>query len=217
MRQRKLKWAEDYLKKTTFLVRDFPSYLAKNALLELEIGCGKGTFLVKKAELNPKINYLGVDIQSSCLAQAIKKAELAELDNLHFALINAESLLEKFGANRFQSIYLNFSDPWPKARHEKRRLTNPKFLEIYYQLLLPGGEIIFKTDNQSLFDYSALTFKASALKIISAESDYQASSDEIISEYEEKFRNKGQQIARIIAKKEKEGVINVRTRTEKTG
>jgi len=200
MRQRKLKWSEDFLATSPLILREEPFNLPKP--LELEIGCGKGDFLKEKATLNPDINFLGIDIQGSCLAIAGKKASDAELSNVHFALLKAELLKEKFPPLTFKNIYLNFSDPWPKARHEKRRLTNPKYLDLYYDLLENGGIITFKSDNVDLFAYSVETFKNSKFKVLKVEDSYQPDSGEPLSEYEKKFRSLGQSIGRIIATKE---------------
>lgn len=201
MRQRKLKWVDEYLATTKYLIHDGKLDFDQSKPLEIEIGCGKGAFIYKKALSNQDINYLGIDIQASVLGIATKKCETEQLENVRFGLIHAEHLLDIFGEESFNTIYLNFSDPWPKARHEKRRLTNPKFLEMYAKLLKKNGLIIFKSDNVGLFEYSKETFKNSGFRIESIEDAYQLSENEIISEYETKFRGLGQNIGRIIARK----------------
>ena len=200
MRQRKLKWSEDFLATSPLMIREYPVNLSKP--LELEIGCGKGDFLKEKARLNPNTHFIGIDVQGSCLAIAMKKASEAELGNINFALLKAELLSEKFPKETFKAIYLNFSDPWPKARHEKRRLTSPKYLDMYYELLEKGGTITFKSDNVGLFAYSKETFRNSKFKVVSMEDAYQPSENEPLSEYEKKFRSLGQDIGRIIVIKE---------------
>lgn len=197
MRQRNLKWAKDFLATTPLLVKEFPHEFKEP--IEIEIGCGKGDFIKDKAKLNPDVNFFGIDVQGSCLAIAIKKATEEGLNNVSYALLNAEKLGEYFKPNTFQAIYLNFSDPWPKARHEKRRLTSPRYLEMFYNLLKEGGNITFKSDNVGLFAYSCATFKASKFIDVTIEEDYELTENEPISEYEKKFRALGTKIGRIKA------------------
>ncbi len=199
MRQRKLAWADEFLENSPLLIKDYPIKLSKNSKNELEIGCGKGNFITKKALNNQTINYYAIEIQKSCLAIAIKKATDLEIENIKFCYFNAKDLLDHF-TGKFDTIYLNFSDPWPKARHEKRRLTSPNYLKIYNLLLNKDGRIIFKSDNDSLYEYSSTTLPMD-FDIISNEENYELTENEIISEYEEKFRKQGNHIHRIIAKR----------------
>ncbi len=205
MRQRKLKWAEDFLKSSDLIVKDFPCDLSKkfpvNQPIELEIGCGKGVFILKKALANPNINYIGIDIQSSILAIAAKKIEENGLSNVRFAFLNASTLSQAI-INKVSFIYLNFSDPWPKAKHAKRRLTSPLFLQEYDKILEKDGLIVFRTDNQGLYEYSSEVFAASSFKVLENVPNCPLNDGDIISEYETKFRELGQPINKIVVQKE---------------
>jgi len=195
MRQRKLKWADEYIANTPYLVRDFPIIL--NGEEELEIGVGKGRFIRELAKANPNKSYYGLEIQFSCLAVACKKSAEEEIKNVKFCFLNARQL-EEHVEGYFNIIYLNFSDPWPKARHENRRLTSPSFLNIYSKLLKSGGRIIFRTDNKDLFDYSVECLRNHEdYKVIEIKENFKLEENEIISEYEEKFRGLGNPIYKI--------------------
>jgi len=196
MRQRKLKWADEYLATTPYIVREYPVKLTGNE--ELEIGCGKGKFIRDKAKASPDNFFYGLEIQSSCLAISCKKAAEEELGNVKFCYLNAMKLRESFDGY-FKNIYLNFSDPWPKAKHEKRRLTSFIFRPIYASLLQSGGKVIFRTDNKGLFDYSVEQFKEDEnFKILEINYDTKLVEGEIISEYETKFRNLGNPIYKLL-------------------
>lgn len=206
MRQRKLKWADPYLESSPIVLKQNPVNLQKefnNAnKIEVEIGCGKGMFIISKAKANPNINYVGIDIQRSVLAIAAKKAEEEELSNVRFAYYNADTLASVV-EDKIDNIYLNFSDPWPKARHAKRRLTSPLFLNQYDQILKIGGKIFFRTDNQGLYEYSTEIFNESSFKVLENVADCPLNEGDIISEYETKFRKLGQPINKITVVKEK--------------
>ena len=122
--------------------------------IHIEIGMGKGQFLTTLALRNPNINYIGIEKFSSVLLRASEKLELIDLDNVRIFNIDAQNLLEIFSEDEIERIYLNFSDPWPKNAHAKRRLTSNRFLPIYEVILNVDGEIHFKTDNRLLFEYS---------------------------------------------------------------
>ena len=123
----------------------------------LEIGMGKGDFIIEHAKTNPNINYIGLEKFASVLIQASDKLNDEHLPNLYLLLVDAEELDEIFDVNEISQIYLNFSDPWPKARHAKRRLTSSKFLKNYQTILKDEGTIEFKTDNRELFEYSIVS------------------------------------------------------------
>ena len=123
----------------------------------LEIGMGKGDFIIEHARTNPNINYIGLEKFASVLIQASDKLNDEHLPNLYLLLVDAEELDEIFDVNEISQIYLNFSDPWPKARHAKRRLTSSKFLKNYQTILKDEGTIEFKTDNRELFEYSIVS------------------------------------------------------------
>ncbi|RHW40789.1 tRNA (guanosine(46)-N7)-methyltransferase TrmB [Neobacillus notoginsengisoli] len=169
-----------------------------NHPLHIEVGTGKGRFITGMAEANPEINYLGIELHQGVLASALDRLIDAELPNVKLLNVNAAELLSYFAKNDVSRLYLNFSDPWPKTRHEKRRLTYKTFLELYEQILVDGGEIHFKTDNQGLFEYSLVSFSEYGLLLKDISLDLHNSEFEgnIMTEYEEKFSGKGNRIYR---------------------
>ena len=122
--------------------------------IHIEIGMGKGKFIYAMARLHPEINYIGIEKYSSVLLRAVQKMEEEELPNLKFIRMDAEEITEVFAPGEVNRIYLNFSDPWPKDRHAKRRLPSRQFLARYDEILADDGRIEFKTDNQALFDFA---------------------------------------------------------------
>jgi len=170
--------------------------------IHIEIGSGKGQFVTGMAQAHPDINYIGIDMQLSVLSIALEKALVEELPNLQLLHVNGEALTQYFSENEIDQIYLNFSDPWPKTRHEKRRLTSKTFLETDEKILKSAGEIHFKTDNRGLFEYSLSSFSKYGMIIEQVwldlhKSDYDGN---IMTEYEEKFSAKGQPIYRVEAR-----------------
>src|SRR5699024_1062522 len=129
-----------------------------DAPIHIEVGTGKGQFVVGMAKANPHINYIGIELQESVIVSALDKLIEADLPNLKLLHTNGEDLRDFFANEEIGQVYLNFSDPWPKNRHAKRRLTYHTFLEIYEDILIPNGEIHFKTDNRGLFEYSLMSF-----------------------------------------------------------
>ncbi|MCB5953707.1 tRNA (guanosine(46)-N7)-methyltransferase TrmB [Enterococcus sp. CWB-B31] len=170
--------------------------------IHIEIGTGKGQFVAGMAKANPEINYIGIEMQVSVLSIALEKVLEEELPNLQLLHVNGEALTQYFAENEVDQIYLNFSDPWPKKRHEKRRLTSRPFLAVDEKILKPNGEIHFKTDNQGLFEYSLSSFSKYGMIIEQVWLDLHSSSYEgnIMTEYEEKFSAKGQPIYRVEAR-----------------
>ena len=170
--------------------------------LHIEIGMGKGTFLMQLAALHPNTNYLGIELFPSVLFRAIQKIEEHPLSNLRFLCVNADSLTELFAEGEVDRIYLNFSDPWPKTKHAKRRLTSMAFLERYDRILSANGRIEFKTDNRALFDFSLEEVKNSKWRLIASTYDLHhdpvLSEGNIMTEYEEKFSSKGNPICKMI-------------------
>ena len=205
MRQRKRKWAQPYLDANEkYVIKDFPvteSLFYDQKPIHMEIGTGKGDFIVEMAKKNPNVNFIGLEMQSSVIALAVQKAENEGLENIKFLVMDARLLSERFTGIRFERIYLNFSDQWPKARHEKRRLTSPKFLLTYKTFLKGDGEIWFKTDNKDLYEYSYITFGENHWNIIENDKNYQLKDEDAMSEYEKKFRALRQPIYRIKVKK----------------
>lgn len=165
--------------------------------IELEIGSGKGQFIIGMAQAHPEINYIGMELQTPAIGMILQKQVELNLPNLQLFLGDGAVVTEFFAPGEIQNLYLNFSDPWPKTRHAKRRLTYPTFLAQYHQLLPQNGQLRFKTDNQGLFEYSLASLNASGwlFDFISLDlhrSERQATNVE--TEYEQKFAAKGQVI-----------------------
>lgn len=197
MRLRKIKNASERLAEHPELVIPNPEqHLGKwkelfgnDNQVHLEVGMGKGQFLLKLASLNPNINYIGIELFDSVIVQAMKKALEVNLPNILLINVDGSKLSEIFSEHEIDKIYLNFSDPWPKNRHAKRRLTSPAFLEIYHKILVKGGEIEFKTDNSHLFEYSIIGFNNNGFSFLDFSVNLHSREDGIITtEYEDKFR-----------------------------
>lgn len=168
--------------------------------LRIEIGCGKGDFIVGTAEKEPDVNFLAVEKVSDVLVIAAEKVKASGLDNVRVCCIDAKELTEIFEPHSIDRIYLNFSDPWPKARHEKRRLTYRTFLEIYMQILKEDGAIYFKTDNRGLFDFSLEEFKEFGIRMEKLTFDLHNSEymeGNVMTEYEKRFSSMGVPINRV--------------------
>ena len=173
--------------------------------IHIEIGMGKGTFITTLAGMNPDINYVGIEKYSSVLLRAVEKQDELQLPNLRFIRMDAEAICEVFGAGEVDRIYLNFSDPWPKDRHAKRRLTSRQFLERYTDILKDDGYVEFKTDNRGLFDFSVEEVKESPkweLTIVTYDlhNDTDLVEGNVMTEYEEKFSSQGNPICKLIAR-----------------
>ncbi len=170
--------------------------------LYIEIGMGKGRFLHTSASQNPNINYIGIEKYSSVLLRALQKMEEEELPNLKFIRMDAEEITEVFGEHEVDRIYLNFSDPWPKERHARRRLPSRQFLERYDYILRPEGQLEFKTDNRELFDFAVAELSEAGWKTQALTYDLHRETDmlegNIMTEYEEKFSSMGNPICKYI-------------------
>ncbi|SFH71333.1 tRNA (guanosine(46)-N7)-methyltransferase TrmB [Pisciglobus halotolerans] len=169
--------------------------------LHIEIGMGKGQFVYQMAKQHPEINYIGIELQTSVIVSALDKQVEDPQPNLQLLHVNGGELTQYFAENEVDRVYLNFSDPWPKTRHEKRRLTYQTFLAVYENILIPNGEIHFKTDNQGLFEYSLVSFSKYGMLLKQVwldlhQSDYEGN---IMTEYEEKFSSRGNRIYRVEA------------------
>lgn len=190
------------------LEKKVSSYYIKKNPLHVEIGTGKGGFLVEMACRHPEINYLGVEFYESVLFRAVEKMEALPNDerpeNLLFMNRDAAVLPEVFGEEKADALYLNFSDPWPKKRHAKRRLTSRRFLEVYERFLKPDGKLNFKTDNRALFDFSVEELTEAPGWEIEAltydlHKDPVMNEGNIMTEYERKFSALGNRINKLIA------------------
>lgn len=170
--------------------------------IHIEVGSGKGRFITGMAAQHPDINYIGIDIQMTVLSYALDRVVEADLPNIKLLQVDGSSLTNYFATAEIDRLYLNFSDPWPKKRHEKRRLTYRSFLDTYKEILPEKGEIHFKTDNRGLFEYSLVSFSQYGMVLTGVWLDLHASDMEgnVMTEYEEKFANKGQVIYRVEAR-----------------
>ena len=161
MRLRNIPGADQVVSNSAFCIQNptelrdkWNEFLGNSNPIHIEVGMGKGRFIMNLAALNPDINYIGIERYTSVLLRAVQKMEENPLPNVHFLCIDAATLPEIFGKGEVERIYLNFSDPWPKDRHARRRLTSHEFLDRYDQFLSTDGRIEFKTDNQDLFTFS---------------------------------------------------------------
>ena len=172
--------------------------------LHIEIGMGKGQFITTLAKQNPDINYIGIERYTSVLLRAIQKVAEEDIPNLRFICFDAAEILNVFTCYEVDRIYLNFSDPWPKDRHSKRRLTSSNFLNRYNTILAKDGHIEFKTDNRGLFDFSVEEIENHPLWKIDAitydlHNDSTMNVGNVMTEYEEKFSSQGNPIFKLIA------------------
>ena len=170
--------------------------------IHIEVGMGKGRFIMEMAALHPEINYIGIERYSSVLLRGLEKCSQLELPNIWFLCVDAKTLGEVFDQGEVSRIYLNFSDPWPKDRHAKRRLTSPDFMKVYDQILSREGTVEFKTDNQDLFSYSLESIPEAGWKILEQTRDLHHSplgEGNVMTEYEMKFAAEGKPICKLIA------------------
>lgn len=171
--------------------------------IHIEVGMGKGQFLMELARRNPQVNYLGIEMYDSVLLRALQRmAEIDELPNLLFMREDARMLPEIFRKGEVEKIYLNFSDPWPKARHAKRRLTSREFLNRYEQILVPEGVVEFKTDNRELFEFSLEEIQEAGWRLLACtydlHNDAKMCEGNVMTEYEEKFSSLGNPIYKLV-------------------
>lgn len=209
MRLRNIKGSKEFIEASPYVIQEpeqlkgkWSSLFHNNHPLHIEIGMGKGQFIHELAAANPDINYIGIEMYSSVLYRALEKRAETELENLFFLRFDAKYLADIFDHGEVSRIYLNFSDPWPKDRHAKRRLTSSGFLAIYNEILTSDGFIQFKTDNRDLFDFSVETVEESALWNIN-EITYDLHHSEflegnIMTEYESRFVAEGKPICRFV-------------------
>ena len=180
-------------------------FLGNDNPIHIEVGMGKGRFLMDLAALNPNINYIGIERYTSVLLRAVQKMQDTELANVHFLCIDAATLPDIFDKNEVDRIYLNFSDPWPKDRHAKRRLTSREFLGRYANIIKKEGQIIFKTDNTPLFDFSLEEVPEAGWKLEAHTFDLHHNEEmmvgNVMTEYEEKFSSMGNPICKMIIRR----------------
>ncbi len=182
------------------------SSFAGTGELHIEIGMGKGRFIHEMALLHPDINYIGIEKYSAVLLRAVQKMEEEPKENLKFIRMDAEIIAEVFGPGEVDRIYLNFSDPWPKDRHAKRRLPSREFLARYDRILRADGRIEFKTDNRVLFDWAVEQLPGSGWKAdlitYDLHADAELVKDNVMTEYEEKFSSMGNPICKYVISRE---------------
>ena len=170
--------------------------------VRVEIGMGKGRFIMDLARMNPDINYVGIEKYSSVLLRGIQKMEADPLPNLYFIRMDAEEITEVFGHEEVDRIYLNFSDPWPKDRHAKRRLPSREFLHRYDEILKKDGVIEFKTDNRDLFQFALKELEPAGWRLDQVTEDLHHNEEmmqnNVMTEYEERFSSIGNPIYKYI-------------------
>ena len=210
MRLRKVKGAAEAIQSNPLVIHDAPAhkghwkeFFQNDHPVHIEIGMGKGRFLTDLARRNPDINYIGIERYDSVLIRALaKRAETEELSNLFYLCEDAKNVAEIFAAGEIDRIYLNFSDPWPKDRHAKRRLTSKEFFARYNEILKADGEVMFKTDNRILFDFSLEQVPEAGWQLKDVTFDLHHSEfaeGNVMTEYEEKFSSLGNPIFRLVA------------------
>lgn len=212
MRLRNVPGARDVIAESSLVVHEpekvkgsWNQIFNNNHPLQIEIGMGKGKFLHEMAEKNPDINYVGIEKYSSVLLRALQKMEEAPLPNLMFIRMEAENVDQVFNREEVDRIYLNFSDPWPKDRHAKRRLTSREFLKRYDRFLKKDGVVEFKTDNRDLFDFALEELSFAGFEVLQVTYDLHHDSEmvegNIMTEYEERFSSMGNPICKYIVKR----------------
>ena len=206
MRMKHKPWSEPYIlehPETVITINSEEDLTSRiKGPVALEVGTGLGDFILGMAKKYPNITWIGIEMNVDALAACAKKIIESELKNVYLVRQNFAHISDFFPNQFIDNIYLNFSDPWPKKRHHKRRLTAKTFLDVYRRILKEDGSIIQKTDNEILFDYSLLTLEEEGWKIIYNDRNYIFNDEiDVMTEYEGKFRAKGQPIYRLIAKR----------------
>ena len=209
MRLKNVPGSKEYIAASKFVIHDeterkgkVREYFSNDKPIRIEIGMGKGQFIYELARLNPDINYVGIEKYSSVLLRAIQKMEEEPLDNLIFIRMDAEEITDVFEKGEVDRIYLNFSDPWPKDRHAKRRLESRQFLARYKEILKTNGLIEFKTDNNDLFEFALEEINEKDWILVAStrnlHADAKLNEGNIMTEYEAKFSAAGNPINKYI-------------------
>lgn len=215
MRLRNIPGAKDAIEESNYVVHNVQEKKGKwrevfgnDNPISIEVGMGKGRFIMDMAKRNPLVNFVGIEMYDSVLLRALQKMEEREEQgtrskNLFFIRMDARELPLVFDEGEVEKIYLNFSDPWPKDRHAKRRLTSRQFLERYDRILAKGGVIEFKTDNRELFEFSLEEIQESKWHLVAHTFDLHhdpaLNEGNVMTEYEEKFSSMGNPIHKLIA------------------
>lgn len=211
MRLRHIPGAEEQIAESPYVIQNpqenkgcWAQVFGSENPVVIEVGMGKGKFLMELAAANPDVNYVGIEMYSSVLLKAIQKRKGKDLPNLWFLRIDARALADVFAPGEVSRIYLNFSDPWPKDRHAKRRLTSPEFMAVYDKILKAHGTVEFKTDNRGLFDYSLESIPKAGWTITLQTFDLHHSpyaEGNVMTEYETKFSAEGKPICKLTAQR----------------
>ena len=209
MRLRHIRGAEEAIETSPFVIQKpkehrghFCELFGNTNPIQIEVGMGKGKFIMELAQKYPETKFIGIERYSSVLLRALQKREELEMSNIYFMCVDAKELGEIFAPGEVETIYLNFSDPWPKDRHAKRRLTSPDFMKVYDQVLAKDGRVEFKTDNQDLFTYSLEAIPEAGWTIEAFTRDLHHSDmaeGNVMTEYETKFSAMGNPICKLIA------------------
>lgn len=210
MRLRHIRGAEETIAESPYVIQEpelhkgsWNQFFGNDNPIQIEVGMGKGRFIMELAKQNPDINYIGIERYSSVLLRGLQKRAQLELNNIYFMCIDAKNMADYFAPGEVNKIYLNFSDPWPKDRHAKRRLTSRQFFARYDQILKKEGHLEFKTDNQDLFTFSLEEVPEAGWKLDASTRDLHhdavLNEGNVMTEYEEKFSSKGNPICKLIA------------------
>ena len=209
MRLRNITGSREMIAESRFVVHEPQEYKGRwselfgnDHPLRIEIGMGKGRFIMDLARMHPEINYVGIEKYSSVLLRGIQKMETDPLPNLYFIRMEAEEIADVFGREEVERIYLNFSDPWPKDRHAKRRLPSREFLKRYNEILVRDGVIEFKTDNEDLFRFALEEIAPAGWQLLQKTEDLHHDekmlAGNVMTEYEEKFSALGNPIYKYV-------------------
>ncbi len=209
MRLRNISGSREVIADSRYVVHEPEKHKGKwkeifgnNHPVRIEIGMGKGRFIMDLARMNPDINYVGIEKYSSVLLRGIQKMEIDPLPNLYFIRMDAEEIADVFGKGEVERIYLNFSDPWPKDRHAKRRLPSREFLHRYDEILVQNGVIEFKTDNHDLFQFALGELEPAGWHLDQVTEDLHHNEEmmtgNVMTEYEEKFSAMGNPIYKYV-------------------
>ena len=209
MRLRNIKGSRENIQASKYVVQEYREQKGKwrelfgnDHPIHIEIGMGKGRFLMDMATLHPEINYVGIEKYSSVLLRGIQKQEELQLPNVMFIRMEAEYITEVFAKDEVDRIYLNFSDPWPKDRHAKRRLESREFLKRYNEILVPEGVVEFKTDNMDLFEFALEEVEPASWKLRQWTKDLhhdpKMNAGNVMTEYEERFSSVGNPICKYV-------------------
>lgn len=202
MRTKYKPWAKPYIEEHQEIAITASLINERKEPIYLEIGSGKGQFLLDMAKNNPSLFFVGIERNVTCAGFTAKKLVENEVENARLVWDNAERFLLDVNDNKVNTIFLNFSDPWPKKRHAKRRLTANEFLKTYYRILINEGKIIIKTDQKDLYDFTLENIQESPFKLVSCTENYaELDSFDVLTEYEKDFREEGLPIYRIVLQK----------------